>query len=172
MLETKILLNVLVLFLPLPIFWALFDQQGSRWTFQAEKMNGDVNGWFTIKPDQMQVVNPLMILVFVPMFEYAVYPVLQLIGLRKPLLKMALGGILAGFAFLLSMVVQFAIDREETVSILWQIPQYVTLSLGEVMFSVIGLEFSFTQAPHTMKAIVGALWLVSFLIDFIHSSFL
>lgn len=33
--ETKILLNVLVLYIPLPLFWALFDQQGSRWTLQA-----------------------------------------------------------------------------------------------------------------------------------------
>lgn len=54
-LETKILLNVLVLYLPLPFFWALFDQQGSRWTFQATRMDGDV-GFYVIKPDQMQVI--------------------------------------------------------------------------------------------------------------------
>lgn len=33
--DIKTLLNVVVLYLPLPIFWALFDQQGSRWTFQV-----------------------------------------------------------------------------------------------------------------------------------------
>lgn len=134
-------------------------------------MNGDVKGWFTIKPDQMQVINPLLILTFVPLFEFAVYPVLNCIGLRRPLQKMAVGGILAGIAFLCSMVVQFAIDREESISILWQIPQYVAMSVGEVMFSVTGLEFSFTHAPESMKTIVGALWLVSFLVASIRSSF-
>lgn len=170
-LETRILLNVLVLFLPLPIFWALYDQQGSRWTFQATRMNGDI-GWFTILPDQMQVVNPFLILTFVPLFEFAFYPLLKLIGLHKPLQKMAIGGILAGISFLFSMIVQFAIDRGEPVSILWQLPQYVTMALGEVMFSVIGLEFSFTHAPKSMKTIIAAMWLVSSLIDNASCSFL
>jgi dipeptide/tripeptide permease len=35
-------LHVLVMFLPLPVFWALFDQQSSRWTLQATKMNGNI----------------------------------------------------------------------------------------------------------------------------------
>lgn len=52
--DIKALLRVLVLYLPLPVFWALFDQQGSRWTFQATRMDGKIGG-FILKPDQMQV---------------------------------------------------------------------------------------------------------------------
>lgn len=89
-LETRILLNVLVLYLPLPFFWALFDQQGSRWTFQATRMDGDI-GFYTIKPDQMQVVNPLLILIFIPLYEIAFYPLLNLIGIRRPLQKLTGG---------------------------------------------------------------------------------
>ncbi|KAL7030439.1 hypothetical protein ACKWTF_006658 [Chironomus riparius] len=107
--ETKILLNVLVLYLPLPIFWALFDQQGSRWTFQATRMDGDL-GWFTIKPDQMQVVNPFLILTFIPLYEVLFYPLLSLVGIRRPLQKMALGGVFAGIAFLCSMLVEITIE--------------------------------------------------------------
>ncbi|KAL7030445.1 hypothetical protein ACKWTF_006659 [Chironomus riparius] len=107
--ETKILLNVLVLYIPLPIFWALFDQQGSRWTFQATRMDGDL-GWFTIKPDQMQVINPFLILTFIPLYELLFYPLLSLIGIRRPLQKITLGGIFAGVAFILSMVVEIAIE--------------------------------------------------------------
>lgn len=65
-------LHVLVLYIPLPIFWALYDQQGSGWTFQAVRMDGDI-GFFTILPDQMQVVNPLLILAFIPLFTYGMY---------------------------------------------------------------------------------------------------
>ncbi|XP_066855301.1 solute carrier family 15 member 2 isoform X7 [Anser cygnoides] len=39
--EVKMVTRVLFLFIPLPMFWALFDQQGSRWTLQATKMNAD-----------------------------------------------------------------------------------------------------------------------------------
>lgn len=40
--EVQILLKVLFMFIPAPLFWALSDQQGSRWTLQAEKLNGDL----------------------------------------------------------------------------------------------------------------------------------
>ena len=33
--DVKAMLRVLVLFIPVPIWWALFDQTGSRWTFQV-----------------------------------------------------------------------------------------------------------------------------------------
>lgn len=108
--ETKILLNVLVLYLPLPLFWALFDQQGSRWTLQATRMDGDL-GFFTLKPDQVQVINPLLILIFIPLYEVLFYPLLNLIGVRRPLQKIALGGILAGVAFLSSMIVEIYLEK-------------------------------------------------------------
>lgn len=117
-LETKILLNVLVLYLPLPFFWALFDQQGSRWTFQATRMDGDI-GFYTLKPDQMQVINPLLILVFIPLYEVAFYPLLNLIGVRRPLQKLTLGGVLAGVSFIISAIVE--INLEKTYAVL---PQY------------------------------------------------
>ncbi|XP_058460062.1 peptide transporter family 1 isoform X1 [Malaya genurostris] len=107
--ETKILMNVLRLYIPLPIFWALFDQQGSRWTFQATRMDGDLGSW-SLKPDQMQVINPLLILVFIPLYEVAFYPLLSLIGIRRPLQKITLGGILGGVAFFISMIVEIQLE--------------------------------------------------------------
>ena len=107
--ETKILMNVLVLYLPLPFFWALFDQQGSRWTFQATRMDGDI-GFMTIKPDQMQVINPFLILVFIPVYEVVIYPLLKLVGISRPLQKLTIGGILAGVAFVLSALVEINLE--------------------------------------------------------------
>ncbi len=34
---------------------------------------------------------------------------------------------------------------ENKVSIMWQIPQYATITAAEVMFSITGLEFSYSQ---------------------------
>lgn len=108
--ETKILLNVLVLYIPLPFFWALFDQQGSRWTFQATRMDGNI-GFYDLKPDQAQILNPLLILLFIPLYEVAIYPLLQLVGIRRPLQKLALGMILAALAFLVSATLEWQLMK-------------------------------------------------------------
>lgn len=65
-------------------------------------MNGRIGSW-VIKPDQMQVVNPLLILLFLPLFETVLYPSLNKARLlTRPLQKMATGGVLAAVAFIMS----------------------------------------------------------------------
>lgn len=44
---------------------------------------------------------------------------------------------------------------------LWQLPQIIVITAAEIMFSVTGLEFSFTQAPESMKSVLQACWLLS-----------
>ncbi|XP_070143879.1 peptide transporter family 1 isoform X3 [Drosophila kikkawai] len=108
--DVKVLMRVLFLYLPLPVFWALFDQQGSRWTFQATRMDGDMGAW-DIKPDQLQVLNPLLILLFIPLYDVAFYPALKLVGISRPLQKLTMGGILAGVAFIISGVVELNLEH-------------------------------------------------------------
>lgn len=109
--DVKALLNVLVLYTPVPIFWALFDQQGSRWTFQATQMDGSISHYYSIKADQMQVINPLLILVFIPLFASVLYPVLSKIGIGTPLRKLAAGGFLCAIAFMISAIVEFQLEK-------------------------------------------------------------
>lgn len=160
--DTKCLLNILLLFLPLPIFWTLYNQQGSYWVDQASKM--DLNlGFCVLHPEQMQTLDPILVLLFIPLFEYCIYPLMSKIGLRRPLQKMSVGGILAAFAFLLTAIVQWEIERypPKTLSVLWQIPQIVAIAAAEVMFSVTIISFSFEQAPKSMKSVVQACFLLT-----------
>lgn len=108
--DVKCLMKVLLLFIPLPVFWALFDQQGSGWTFMARRMNGDIGG-FTILPDQMQVVNPLLILLFIPLFQYVIYPLLNKCKLlRTPLQRLVAGGCLAAISFIISAAICLSLE--------------------------------------------------------------
>jgi POT family proton-dependent oligopeptide transporter len=47
----------------------------------------------------------------------------------------------------------------ESPSISWQIVAYVALTAAEVMVSIVSLEFSYTQAPKSMKSLIMSLWL-------------
>ncbi|XP_017780832.1 PREDICTED: peptide transporter family 1-like [Nicrophorus vespilloides] len=47
------------------------------------------------------------------------------------------------------------------VNIMWLIPQYFLISVAEIMFGIAGLEFSFTQAPKSMKTVTIAAWYLS-----------
>ncbi|XP_059418248.1 solute carrier family 15 member 2-like [Carassius carassius] len=110
--EIKMVFRVLVLYIPLPMFWALFDQQGSRWTLQATRMNMDFGGGFILKPDQMQMLNALLILVFIPIFDMGIYPLIGLCRIKlTPLRKMAAGMILAALAFCAATVVEINVIK-------------------------------------------------------------
>ena len=56
---------------------------------------------------------------------------------------------------------RFILTAENTVHMLWMIPQYVVLTCGEIMVSITGLEFSYSQAPVSMKSMVQACWLIT-----------
>ena len=51
-------------------------------------------------------------------------------------------------------LLSFTLTPENSVHILWLLPQYIVLTVGEILFSVTGLEFSYTQAPASMKAML------------------
>ncbi|XP_053561452.1 solute carrier family 15 member 1 [Bombina bombina] len=109
--QIKMVLKVLFLYIPLPMFWALFDQQGSRWTLQATTMDGNF-GAIQIQPDQMQTVNPILIIVLVPIVDAAVYPLIKKCNLNfTPLKRMTVGMFLAAMAFVAAALVQVEIDK-------------------------------------------------------------
>lgn len=163
--DIRIMAKMLVLYLPASFYWTLSEQQGSRWSLQANRMNGDL-GFYILKPDQIQALNPFLVLTLIPLFELIVYPILSKIGIRRPLQKMTIGGIFAGISFLITASVEFwiASSPEHSVSMLWQIPQYVTMGFGEVMFSVTGFAFSYEQSPASMKSISQSFWWFTFAI--------
>lgn len=109
--DIKCLLKILILYIPFPLFWALFDQQSSRWTFQATQMDGHLTNNLNIKPDQMQVFNPVIVVFCIPLFNFVIYPLLEKVYINTPLRKMALGMALCGAAFVLSGILELQLEK-------------------------------------------------------------
>jgi POT family proton-dependent oligopeptide transporter len=162
------LLRLLPLYAFVAVYWALYDQTGSSWVLQAQKMDRRFLGvnW---DESQIQAINPLLILILVPLFSYVVYPAVGKVVKFSPLRRVAAGFFLMVVAFGLTAyaenLIQVNLARPEAEqhapSIFWQLGAYVVLTTSEVMVSVTCLEFSYTQAPREMKSFVMAIYLAS-----------
>jgi POT family proton-dependent oligopeptide transporter len=152
--------RIAIIFVFVAVFWSLWDQSGGEWVTQAEKMNLHFAGidWLA---SQIQAVNAIMILAFIPLFQYYIYPAISRVFPLTPLRKIGLGLIVTGLSFLISAWIETQIAAGLKPNIGWQLPAYALLSAGEVMVSITGLEFAYTQAPKPMKAMVQAIYLLA-----------
>ena len=142
------------------VFWALFDQTASSWVLQAAHMDRVILG-YEVLPAQIQAANPLLVMLLIPVFSYKVYPAIDRVFPLNPLRKIALGLFVTAAAFAIPTLVQVGIDNGATPHIGWQLLAYVVLTSAEVMVSITCLEFSYTQAPKTMKSFVMAFFMLS-----------
>ncbi len=143
------------------VFWALWGMSnGVEWTLQAEKMDLHWMGMNLIAA-QVQTANPILILIFIPIVNYLIYPAIDKVFPLTPLRKIGIGLFITALSFVVIVWIQSQIDAGMKPSINWQLLAYVILTLGEAMVSITGLEFSYTQAPNSMKSSVMALWLLT-----------
>ncbi len=198
----RAIINLIPLFLIfVPVFWAIFDQTGSSWVLQTEQMNRVFLGHSWL-PSQVQAVNPILILVGIPVFTYVIYPLGDRIWKLTPLRKVGIGFLITAGAFALSAIIETWIvagsepvianlwaalspeakadlsmptklgdmiqilkDQEwtpvqispylaEMPNIGWQFLAYVLITAGEIMVSIVCLEFAYTQSPKRMKSFV------------------
>lgn len=155
--------RIVSVFLLVSVFWALFDQHMTSWIRQAKQMNLTVFG-FDLLPSQIQSLNPLFVMLLIPFANYVVYPGMAAIGFKPtPLRRMTVGMFMASLAFVTVALIQLQIDGAEanTVNVAWQVIPYLVMTLAEVMVSITGLEFAYTQAPKPMKSTIMGLWLLA-----------
>jgi POT family proton-dependent oligopeptide transporter len=158
-LETfKILANLLLLVPFVAMFWALWNQNFSSWVEQGMKMDRHLFGveWL---PAQIQTVNPIFILIMLPLFSYVVYPAIDKVFRLTLLRKIGIGLFVTALAFAIVGWIQVRIDAGQTPNILWQVLAFVVLTAAEVMVSVTHLEFAYTQAPKKLKSLVMCTYL-------------
>ncbi|MBY0348936.1 MAG: POT family MFS transporter [Hydrotalea flava] len=163
--------RVLMVFAFVPIFWAMWDQSLSEWVLQATKLNLNIFGK-TFLPEQIQTVNPLFLLMMIPIFTYGIYPLVEKLGIKvTPLRKIGAGLFLTGASFIIIALIQTAIDHGGYPSVWWQILAYAILSASEVMVSITGLEYAYTNSPKSMKSTMSAIWLLTVAVGNLFTAF-
>lgn len=154
--------DIIKLFITVSIFWALFDQHGSSWILQAQKM--DLNVWgIQFEASQIAALNPIMVMVLIPLFANGLYPMVQrLTGFEMtPLRRMSSGMVLAALSFVFVGAYEQILLSGVQLSVAWHFIPYLIITMAEVMISITGLEFAYTQAPRSMKSTIMSFWLLT-----------
>jgi POT family proton-dependent oligopeptide transporter len=165
----RALLNLAPLYICVAVFWSLFDQTASAWALQAEHMNrvmfdftiADRHVRWEALSSQLQAANPILVMIFIPLFSYVVYPTLGRLFVVTPLRKIAIGLFLTAVSFAIPALVEQRIMAGEVPHIGWQMFAYVLITMSEVMVSITTLEISYTQAPKRMKSFIMAIYMLS-----------
>uniref|UniRef100_A0A8C2JN48 Solute carrier family 15 member 2 n=1 Tax=Cyprinus carpio TaxID=7962 RepID=A0A8C2JN48_CYPCA len=179
--EIKMVFRVLVLYIPLPMFWALFDQQVKCYIHLISFVfsNTQIIVSISLKGifDFCRFINThtenINITVGTEEFYAAAdYGISQNISVPRGeyngvvcktnsdqyLIDLGLLDFGAFYTVILSKMEDI---QANNIHIAWQVPQYVFITAGEVMFSITGLEFSYSQAPASMKSVLQAGWLMT-----------
>ncbi len=165
----KVLFKLFKVFLFVSFFWCLFDQTGSSWILQAEKMDRTIFG-IELLSSQIFSSNPIMILILTPIFFKYLYPKINEFIELDSMKKILIGFILTFISFLIITLIQFWIDSGLIVNIGWQLLAYFILTSGEIFVSITCLEISYTYAPKKLKSISVSIFLLSIAIGNIYTS--
>ncbi|KAJ5109478.1 hypothetical protein N7456_006153 [Penicillium angulare] len=160
-----------------PIYWVVYGQFSSNFVTQAGQMTGH-----GIPNDLMQNFDPISIIVFIPLLETLVYPLMRRLKIPfRPITRIALGFVVASLAMMYAAIVQHLIysagpcygnplcDASKidgtaygnNVHIAIQTPAYVFIGISEIFASVSGLEYAYTKAPPSMKSFVQSMYLLT-----------
>ena len=121
-------------------------------------------GEINLLPSQIPSLNPIIVMLLIPIWAYTIEPALKKIGIvLTPLKKMSLGMALASLSFVAVALLQARIEANpaQSIPVLWQFIPYFIITLSEVLVSITGLEFAYSQAPLRMKSTVMGFWLLT-----------
>ncbi|CAG7854898.1 Probable peptide transporter ptr2 AltName: Full=Peptide permease ptr2 [Serendipita indica DSM 11827] len=155
-----------------PVFWLCYSQiDGNLSTVAAAmQLKGTPN-------DLIQNLNPVTLIVFIPIFDKIVYPTFRRWGWNfTPIKRIFVGFLTVGLAMVYAGALQHFIyakspchDNLPSECItpdkypnpapinVWVVSgPYILVGIGEIFASITSLEYAFTKAPKRMKSVITA----------------
>ncbi|KAF2105621.1 POT family-domain-containing protein [Lophiotrema nucula] len=159
-------------FLWYPLYWLAYNQMSNNLVSQANTM---VLG--KTPNDIVSKLNPIFIIIVIPIMDFGVYPLLRKMGVRfTPIKKITAGFVLSSFAMVSACVTQAYIykmsacgshinaltkagrkDCTANISVWVQVFPYGLIGMSEVLASITKLEYAYTKAPVNMRSTVQAI---------------
>lgn len=174
--EVKRAIIACKVFIAYPVYWVVYGQMINNFISQAGTMN--THG---IPNDIMQNLDPISVIVMIPIVERLVYPFLRRHGITfKPITRITFGFFVASLAMAYAAIVQHLIYKTgpcydaplecaaseggsipNNIHVAIQTPAYFFIGLSEIFASVTGLEYAYTKAPANMKSFIMSMFLLT-----------
>jgi len=165
--ELKRTFRACLVFCWYPIYWLCYSQMTSNMVSMAATMQTG-----NVPNDIMQNINPLTLVLFIPIMDKFVYPGLRRIGIPfRPIMRITCGFVFAALAMAYAAGIQALIyssgpyydnpsgTNKNDVSAGYIVPAYILIGISEIFASITGLEYAYKKAPEKMKSLVMALFL-------------
>ncbi|KAG9070980.1 peptide transporter ptr2 [Linnemannia hyalina] len=171
-------------FLVYPVYWALYNNMNDNFVNMAINMTRP--SW--LKPEQLSFVNSAVIVIFIPILDIIIFPILRKAGFKLgPINRIIIGFSIVTFCFVYVTVLQHFLyksgpyynfsgfdpqgnavsiptdisDVINDITIWTQLPAYILIGISEIFASATGLEFAFRSAAPELKSVVMSLFLAT-----------
>jgi POT family proton-dependent oligopeptide transporter len=144
------------------VFWTLFEQAGSSLTLFADRNTElDIMGVYSMPAGQVQIFNPLFIVIFAPIFS-VMWGWMGKRGIEPSVpLKFAIGLFLVGLGFLALVFGSKFHDANYLVPLFWVAFAYFLHSLGELCLSPVGLSMITKLSIPRLVGMMMGVWFLS-----------
>lgn len=171
--EVKCILRLLPIWLCTILYSVVFTQMASLFVEQGAAMKANIRG-FAIPPASMSSFDILSVASFIFIYRRVLNPIVTRIrgrGLTE-LQRIGIGLIISILAMIAAGTTEIfrlkyatedckSCKESSSLSIFWQVPQYVLVGASEVFMYVGQLEFFNSQAPDGLKSFGSALCMTS-----------
>jgi POT family proton-dependent oligopeptide transporter len=147
---------LLLLFAPVSLFWATYEQQGNTIALWADQftdrhfLGGEIPvTWF-------QAFNPFMIFVFTPLI--VTFWRWQAHREHSTITKLAIGCLLNALAYLVMVAAAWSAGGGKA-DWLWLFAYFVVLTIGEIYLSPTSLSLVTKMAPASLLSMMMGVWL-------------
>lgn len=168
-------LKACTVFLWYPLWWLSYNQMTNNLVSQAATM--ELHG---APNDLINNIDPIALVIFIPITDLFLYPGLERLGIRfTPLKRIAWGFGLGALSMVAAAVIQYYIYHigscgkhpsdgltadtptctAAPINVWVQTIPYLLIAFSEIFASITGLEYAFTKAPKNMRSVVMAFFL-------------
>ncbi|XP_027047554.1 solute carrier family 15 member 4-like [Pocillopora damicornis] len=183
--DVKSVLKIVPIFLTFILYWTIYGQGQTSYLLQGSFMKLKLSEHFTMPAASLYLFEITMLLILIPIVDRIIYPSLRYFGIDfTPLKKMGVGMLFAMGSVLMAGFME--IERKKYIdthgyfkqhpfdtpvnasqmNIFYQVPQYVLQGTGEVLTSIPGLAFAYSQSPLYLRGVIMGLNLATIGIGF------